>query len=396
MIFRPLPSNSLIINPRKTYKKMDQDTPTKIMVVDDEATTRMVLALHFADLGFDVIECESGEDCLAKFTDDISILMLDVGLPGIDGIETCRRLREDFHDKVQVIFISAHDDLPTRLKAYDVGGNDFIVKPFEEHELVRKVLVAKRNIAAVEAVSGQARYAQAAAFTAMSSMGEMGIVLDFVRKSFACQSYEELVAVIFDNMQQFGLSSLLEIEINGERHCFSATGPCTPLETSILENSRQLQRIFQFSNRLVINYPLATLLLTSMPLHDPDLCGRLRDHLAVVVECAHTRIEALIQQETLKTQNRGISDGVASLMHAIESIEQQYAASRSGALSITSEYMDELENSFLNLGLTDSQENRLVTMARSAVDRLVLLLDNQQDLEDKVKAALNKLSTVQQ
>lgn len=392
----PSPSSLLTIDRHPTHPKMNTETATKIMVVDDEATTRMVLALHFADLGFEVIECDSGEDCLAKFSDDISILMLDVGLPGIDGIETCRRLREDFHDKVQVIFISAHDDLPTRLKAYDVGGNDFIVKPFEEHELERKVLVAKRNIAAFEAVTGQARYAQAAAFTAMSSMGEMGIVLDFVRKSFACQTYEELVAVIFDNMQQFGLAALLEIEMAGERRCFSAAGPCTPLETSILENSRQLQRIFQFSNRLVINYPLATLLLTSMPLHDPDLCGRLRDHLAVVVECAHTRIEALIQQETLKTQNRGISDGVTSLVQAVESIEQQYAASRSGALRITAEYMDELEDSFLNLGLTDAQENRLVSMARHAVDRLVRLLDNQQDLEDKVKAALEKLRTVRQ
>lgn len=370
---------------------MDTPTRKKIMVVDDEVSTRMSLAFYFAQLGNDVIECETGEDCLAQMSDEISILTLDIGLPGIDGIETCRRLREMGFSKTQIIFVSAFDDLQTRLTAYDVGGSDFIVKPFDQQEVERKVRVAERNLDAYSEAADRAKYAQEAAFSAMSSLGEMGGVLEFIRRSFASDSPKALADAIFACLGQFGLEGLVSLKIGHSFQNFRLGGACTPLEDSILENSRELQRIFQFSNRLVIHYPLATLLVTNLPLDNPDFCGRLRDHLAVVVEGAHTRVENLMQQTLLEAKNQAITTSMNMLVQTLDAMRSSYTTTAEQTRERTQLYLDQLEDAFVHLGLTDGQESKLISLARQTLNDVSSLLEQPKSLQIRFNEALKKL-----
>ena len=128
-----------------------------LLIVDDDPSTRLILADQFESTGLRTAEVDCGERCLEALDDDIGIVLLDVNMPGLDGIETCRRMREAGHTRARVIFISADDELETRLRAYDAGGNDFIVKPIEPKELERKVRVARQSLVAFDAVAGEVR-----------------------------------------------------------------------------------------------------------------------------------------------------------------------------------------------------------------------------------------------
>lgn len=361
------------------------ERPLNIFVVDDDPAARMIVSFELGDPAFHVAEFEDAESCLANLDPSPDVLLLDVEMPGMDGIALCRAIREAGHDQAQVIFISSHDDLDTRLAAYDAGGNDFMVKPYAPEELVRKVRVAEKALAEKDGLSSQASFAQQTAFTAMSSMGEMGVVLEFMRKSFTCPTQEALAEAIFQALGQYGLQGLLEFREEDGEACYASHGACSALEISILGHARTLQRIFQFRDRLAINYPRITLLVLNLPLDNPDLIGRLRDHLAILAEAGEARLAAMASEARRLAQAEGINRAVAELTQALAEVEARQGDNRLRSLEATNAFQEELDRAFVHLGLSEGQEAALSDMTRKAMTRIVDLLGEEKTLGDRLR-----------
>ncbi|MFA6443213.1 MAG: response regulator, partial [Sterolibacterium sp.] len=147
----------------------------KIFIVDDDPSARMVATFQMEGSDARIREFGDGDSCLAALDEGPDIVILDIEMPGTDGIAVCRGIRAAGLAETQIIFVSSHNDLETRLTAYDAGGNDYIIKPYDPEELARKIDVAKRAMEATRSGAMQARMAQQAAFAAMSSMGETGV-----------------------------------------------------------------------------------------------------------------------------------------------------------------------------------------------------------------------------
>src|SRR4051812_47969502 len=110
---------------------------SRILIVDDEPGIRQSLKGAFEDEGFSTDTASSGEECLQKLEETpCDLVLLDIWLPGIDGLETLRRLRERFQD-IRVIMISGHATIATAVTATKLGAYDFIEKPLSlEHTLL--------------------------------------------------------------------------------------------------------------------------------------------------------------------------------------------------------------------------------------------------------------------
>jgi len=118
-------------------------TAERVLVVDDEPGVRSALEAILADEGFDVTTVESGEDGLeALDRGSFDAVLLDVWLPGIDGLDTLRRMRELNHD-VEVVMISGHGTIDTAVRATKFGAFDFIEKPLS---LDRTLLVLRNAL----------------------------------------------------------------------------------------------------------------------------------------------------------------------------------------------------------------------------------------------------------
>ncbi|MGI9196309.1 MAG: response regulator transcription factor [Candidatus Nanopelagicales bacterium] len=121
-----------------------------ILVVEDEAAIAEVLSLYLAREGFAVSVESEGPAALAAIRARRPLaVILDVGLPGMDGTEVCRRLRAD-GDWTPILFCTARDDEVDRVLGLELGGDDYITKPFSPREVVARVKVAIRH------ASGQA------------------------------------------------------------------------------------------------------------------------------------------------------------------------------------------------------------------------------------------------
>ena len=164
-----------------------------IFIIDDDPMQRMITADLLESAGETIHDFDSGSAMLAAI-DSIppDIVLLDIEMPGLSGIETCQKLRSSGVADAQVIFVSGLDDLETRLTAYEAGGNDFISKSTLGPELLSKVLQAKETISRKRSLEEQAQFSRQVAFTAMSTSGEMGVVLSFMRNAFAAATAEDI------------------------------------------------------------------------------------------------------------------------------------------------------------------------------------------------------------
>jgi DNA-binding response OmpR family regulator len=367
----------------------------RVFVVDDDSSARLTAIAALDSTEFSVRQFSTAQEMLDALDDFASdtpdLILLDIEMPGVNGIEACRTLRRNGHDAVQVMFVSAHNNLETRLAAYDVGGNDFIVKPYELEELARKVHVTHQYAARRHDLGSQVRYAQQTAFTAMSSMGEMGIVLDFLRNSFACDTPAALAAKLFDALRQYDLSGLAKLRSHDEWQYFSSKGECTPLECSILEHAATMDRIFQFRDRLTINYANVTLIFQPLPLDDPERVGRLRDHLAVLAEGADAHLKALEIAQRQRVQTMGIGEAVRELTETLGDIDQLQASHRVQAAEIDEEYLEGLINAFVHLGLSEIQEAELADMAQLTHQKLAALRDEGSNVSNHLRDVVRKL-----
>jgi two-component system KDP operon response regulator KdpE len=115
-----------------------------VLVVDDEPPLRRALHVVLRANGYDVEEVETGEDALvAASKRDFNLVILDLVLPGLDGVEVCRRLRE--WTRIPVIVLSAHGEEEIKVRALDQGADDFVTKPFSAPELLARMRVALRH-----------------------------------------------------------------------------------------------------------------------------------------------------------------------------------------------------------------------------------------------------------
>lgn len=119
---------------------LESENP-KILVVDDHPSSRMTAVALLSVEGYDVLEAEDGMaalDCVIDLNPDL--ILLDVMMPGMDGYEVCRRLKQAEQTRlIPVVFVTALNDRRARLRGIEAGGDDFLSKPFDQLELSARV-----------------------------------------------------------------------------------------------------------------------------------------------------------------------------------------------------------------------------------------------------------------
>ena len=113
--------------------------PIRILAVDDEPDLRSLLRILLQSKGFQIDEAASGEEAVSMVLGHTpyDLVIMDIMMPGIDGVEACRRIRE--HSSVPMLFLTARGRMEDKQQAYISGGDDYLVKPFASGELLLKV-----------------------------------------------------------------------------------------------------------------------------------------------------------------------------------------------------------------------------------------------------------------
>jgi two-component system KDP operon response regulator KdpE len=135
----------------QTVQTTTKRQTAKILVVDDEPQVRRALRAILTGQGCSVVEARDGEEALEEITADRpDLVLLDVNMPGIDGFETCRRIRET--SDVPIIMVTVRGNERDKVVALDAGADDYLVKPFGTQELLARVRAAVRRVPGAEEI----------------------------------------------------------------------------------------------------------------------------------------------------------------------------------------------------------------------------------------------------
>src|SRR5690625_3608454 len=118
-----------------------------ILVVDDEARIRRLLRMYLEKENYIIADAEDGETALKKALEtDYDLILLDLMLPGMDGIEVCSKLRQE--KSTPVIMLTAKGEEANRVQGFEVGADDYVVKPFSPREVIYRVKAMLRRSSA--------------------------------------------------------------------------------------------------------------------------------------------------------------------------------------------------------------------------------------------------------
>ncbi len=119
-------------------------TPAKILVVDDEPQIRRVMRTTLASQGYTIAEARSGEEALEVMSGEHpDLILLDINMPGIGGLDACREIRT--RSDVPVIMLTVRNNEKDKVRALDAGADDYVVKPFGIEELLARIRAALRR-----------------------------------------------------------------------------------------------------------------------------------------------------------------------------------------------------------------------------------------------------------
>ncbi|MHB8060522.1 MAG: response regulator transcription factor [Gaiellaceae bacterium] len=116
---------------------MAQRAPRTVLLIEDEESIGNLVRAYFERDGFAVVWLRSGEEALLELAGQkIDLVVLDIGLPGIDGFEVCRLIRA--RSQVPILMLTARDEEPDRITGFNLGADDYVLKPFSPRELVAR------------------------------------------------------------------------------------------------------------------------------------------------------------------------------------------------------------------------------------------------------------------
>ena len=348
---------------------------SRILVVDDEPFNLEIMEEILAE-DYDVFYAKSGAECMEKIVDIMpDVVLLDVNMPGMSGYEVCQHIKENPKTtNIPITFVSALDTLAERLAGYEVGGDDYICKPFEAGELLSKVSIAVKYKKEREGLKVDAELAMQKAMSAVKNTSDYGVLMQFLRSCVSCDTPEKLADLGLYTISSMGLRSSVQIRLEEEVVHKSSDGAINQLERTVVKKISREDQVVDLGVRSVFNFDHVSVLIKNMPIDDREKYDYVKNNVAMLAEALELRILAMmqvrtnsqIQQQTefdsadisaIKTR---MSDLLQKLNHANSDIRPQY-------IRILSDLAYKLDDAFSNLEMTEEQEQTITQLVEGAI-----------------------------
>jgi len=368
------------------------DKRASILCVDDEPVNLVIMEELLRD-NYALNTVKSGEGCLQQVgIDRPDLILLDVNMPEMGGLETCERLKADTDTaEIPVIFVSAlatHEEL---MAGYEAGGDDYITKPFSEDILQKKVqlvLASQLRKRELESISDEAVEALRRNLT---STEKLEMVVGFLHRCQGASHLDELASNVFDCLREFDLDSSLLIEDDGGNRIWFSDGINRPMEGQILESLRGQDRVLSFGTRIAVNSDHSTLLVRNLPSEAGEI-ERLRRYLVIMIEGLDASLHALQVQMLIDSRRELLTQTLQAARDNLRKINEISRRQTQTASEVVIAMADELETALLRLDLTRQQLKPLLNIIESSAARIRSAQDEQQNPGDQFEAMIDELS----
>lgn len=353
------------------------DSKNKVLIVDDDRfAQKLIVRALMAQ--YDLKTAFDGEEAISIALEWMpDAILLDVEMPIKNGYEVCESLKNNpITAAIPIIFLSGNDALREKLLGFELGAEDYLVKPFDSDILNAKVKLAVTGYHEKIELNKKAQSAQVTAFEALTTSAELGRALRFVEHTFAIPSFDALAGALFKSMSEFGLStSVMFVSATGPLFYSQNANTVPPLERDLLQVMHGQGRFKDFGCRTFCNYRQVSLLIKNMPLDDRERYGRIKDTIPFILGSVDGKIRALDVHQSLVTQADSLGQSVAAIATTLNSLSAQVSGGHSAISDVMKLLLADLDDRLPKLGLEEDQEKYLVSRIDRAFTEALAELD---------------------
>jgi hypothetical protein len=262
---------------------------------------------------------------------------------------------------ISLVMLPKTNSPEVKVGLFDLGSYDVIEKPISPIEVITKIERMSSFLSHREKILGQLQETESLAMQSMQDASSYGEIVRFMKNVSTCTSDSDLSRVFFNYMAGQGLNCSIFFTDNITDQAYSShDGICSPTEFKLFKLLREQSRLHEFGNRLLVNDKNVSFLIKNMPT-DEALRGRIRDYVAVVVECLQEKQFSIIKSQV-------IQDAVVELAEISNESMDVITKSKERRKSLIEQVCTNISKSFHELDLSLEQEDYLTGIIRSALD----------------------------
>lgn len=328
-----------------------------VVLVEDEIILASLVMQALDD--YEVIHCNRAEQFRGIITDqDPDLIIMDIELgEGENGYDLCAWYRDN-HSKAQILFLSTHDGFDEITRAYQFGGNDFMIKPVNVNELRAKLLLAMGRAEKEVSRKGEEDFIRKMAFDAMCESGYIGRLLTLSRDVAAHDELGRIMDAVIALVDEYSIDVIIKIRC-GQDVRIKASGQqsVSPIELSSMNHLSSMGRLFQFKTKLIINFDNCVILVKNMP-DDETRAGLIRDHIAIATEIVDSRVRGL-EKDVLLLNRDALLKAAMTVSRKIDAVMQRNAQFAQEQTEVIASVQSEVGKMIHEFYLSEEDEKKL-------------------------------------
>ena len=358
-----------------------------VLAVDDSALNHKIINKLLSGR-YQVAHADSGALCLEYLENNNlpDLILMDVSMPDMDGYEACTQIKLHLEwAHIPVLFLSGRCSVEEKLKGYEVGGDEYITKPFEAEELLIKIdrhLQTKVNEAAL---TNRIKQVEELANSAQQDASLMMVVVDFMRVSYHLRSFERFAQELLKAIAALDLSVVIAMRNRKNQvQFFSSKSDIKPLEQELASSVLNSGQGIDAGRRFAVSEKDVAVLV--LDLDDESAMRQVKAaQLITLISAAQARLENLFNELEIKRQRDILSllvDRTKGLLeqidHRIEGLSNQSASLVEKHAERLTELRDELHFNEFQEEVMDAEVSKLVS-AFEVLGRDAIKIDSEFD-----------------
>jgi hypothetical protein len=226
-------------------------------------------------------------------------------------------------------------------------------------------------------------------------MGELGVVMQFLSKSFGCHNIQSVGALAIESLRQYELQGAIYIVWEGDGIALTTEGEELPEDLQrLIEQRRTLGRILEIDRNLVVNFDHVTVLVSNLPEDDYQRLGRIRDNIATLAEGVESRIAGLLLENDNILKQQGIRYAAYEMRESVKNLTARQTADMTHSRELISQVIDEFEYAFLHTGIPPAIENELIGDLVELRRKITDIVGRPGEVHEKLGIVITALETI--
>lgn len=291
------------------------------------------------------------------------------------------------------IILLGGNNLELKIKAYELGVNEFLTKPFDIFDFNNRLSNLVELRGNVRLAQSESETASQTAMIAMETSSELGVIMRYTDRINGISDLNELGSTLINTCKAIGIKCSYQLRALGET--LTQGNPLGSFDEQLINEFYQRGAMIDFGARSIFNKPLVSILAKNMPQNNSLKYGRLKENLQLIINATENKLRIINSERLIKKQQHTSTLAIIQNSYqALENVSIEFTKLSEGIDSTMSWLKMELEQKLISLGLSEEQETALMDMVDDTIDRLAISYNTGVEIDNyvnRIKKSLSKL-----